>query len=111
MTTMTPEAWFDRFASALANETGATGRARAPIVGEDERDALLDLARVAAHTSERWAAPISTYLVGTVLNDRSSEERAAVIRRLVAVLDPVTAGETAGAGEATGGASPAPGRD
>ena len=33
-------------------------------VTPDEQTALLDLARVAAHTSERISAPISTFLVG-----------------------------------------------
>jgi hypothetical protein len=46
--------WIERFADAL---------------GVDAPDAetievLLDLAGVAAHASERWAAPIACYLVG-----------------------------------------------
>jgi hypothetical protein len=83
---MTPDTWFDQLASALAGEADVAGIP--PLVSDDERDALLDLARVAAHTSERWTAPISTFVVGAALHDRSSQERAATLRRLVTVLEP-----------------------
>jgi hypothetical protein len=45
--------WLDRYAAALGS----------PPVSEDDVDALLTLAGVAAHASERTAAPISCFLV------------------------------------------------
>jgi hypothetical protein len=48
-----------------------------------ERRLLLDLARIAAHTSERVAAPLSTYLAGVALSGLSPEERA---ERLAAIV-------------------------
>ena len=53
----------------------------------EERVALLDLARVAAHRSERWAAPISTYLVGLAFASLPRAERRDRIRALVATLE------------------------
>src|SRR4029453_2485576 len=38
-----------------------------PTVGDGEVEAILELARVAAHSSERRAAPVTTYLAGLVL--------------------------------------------
>ena len=35
-----------------------------PAVGAGEVEAILELARVAAHSSERRAAPVTTYLAG-----------------------------------------------
>jgi hypothetical protein len=52
---MTAEEWI----RAFANEIGAT----AP--SQEEMDEILRLAAVAAHASERIAAPIACYLVGT----------------------------------------------
>jgi hypothetical protein len=57
-------------------------------MSDEERDALLDLARVAAHTSERWVAPVTTYLVGLAHAAMPPEERPAAVRTLVAALDP-----------------------
>ena len=48
-----------------------------------ERRLLLDLARIAAHASERVAAPLSTYLVGVALAELPPEERA---ERLAAIV-------------------------
>ncbi|MGH8981232.1 MAG: DUF6457 domain-containing protein [Acidimicrobiales bacterium] len=42
----------------LAGELGV------PVPSQDEMDALLGLAGIAAHASERTAAPLSTWLVG-----------------------------------------------
>lgn len=56
-------------------------------LGPEERTALLDLARVAAHRSHRSAAPISTYLVGLAYAGLSRSDRLARIRGLVARLD------------------------
>lgn len=46
--------WLARFSEALG----------VPAPGQEEIDALLGLAGIAAHTSERTAAPLSTWLVG-----------------------------------------------
>lgn len=51
---MTAEEWIDAFAEAI----GAAGP------DADTRDTLLALAGVAAHSSERIAAPIACYLAG-----------------------------------------------
>lgn len=52
-----------------------------------ERSGLLDLARVAAHASERISAPLTTYLVGLALASVPPAERAARIAALVRRLD------------------------
>jgi hypothetical protein len=83
---MTPDAWFEQLTTALAERAGPVGAPHD--VRDDERDALLDLARVAAHTSERWTAPISTFLVGVALHDARADERAAILRQLVTALEP-----------------------
>lgn len=72
-------AWLQRL-SALAS-------APFPDVTAGERAAILDLARIAAHTSERIAAPISAYLVGLTLASRTAEDRAAALRALVIALE------------------------
>lgn len=79
---MTPDAWFEQLVAALPE-----GTAPGETVGEEERDALLDLARVAAHTSERWTAPISTFLVGLALHELPAAERSAMVRRLASSLE------------------------
>ena len=56
-------------------------------VGAAEYAALLDLARIAAHRSERIAAPISTFVVGLVWADLPRAERLARLRELVTALD------------------------
>lgn len=83
---MDPDTWFEQLAAALPEPDGTPDAATA--VTDDERDALLDLARVAAHTSERWTAPVSTFLVGVVLHAVPAAERAGLLRRLVATLEP-----------------------
>ena len=55
-----------------------------------ERRLLLDLARIAAHNSERITAPLSTYLAGVAVAGLAPEARgerlAAVVRELEAGL-------------------------
>ncbi|MEJ7584757.1 MAG: DUF6457 domain-containing protein [Acidimicrobiales bacterium] len=51
---MTGREWIDAFASALAMDPP----------DDDTVDSLLELAGVAAHSSERIAAPIACWLVG-----------------------------------------------
>lgn len=55
--------------------------------GPEERVVLLDLARIAAHRSQRWAAPISTYLVGLAFASLPRADRLERIRALVAHLE------------------------
>jgi hypothetical protein len=76
---MEPDAWFAQLLDALPADVGP--------VTEEERVALLDLARVAAHTSERWTAPVSTFLVGLALVEAAPSDRAAAVRDLVARFD------------------------
>jgi hypothetical protein len=76
---MQADDWFAQLLDALPGEVGP--------VTDEERVALLDLARVAAHTSERWTAPISTFLVGLAYVDAAPDERAAAVRDLVARFD------------------------
>jgi hypothetical protein len=66
--------WVRRFADALG--------VRPPT--DDEIDDLLAVAGVAAHTSERTAAPLSTWLVGRA--GTASEEARAAAERLAATL-------------------------
>jgi hypothetical protein len=71
-----PDDWFVQLLAALPGDPGP--------VSEEERVALLDLARVAAHTSERWTAPVSTFLIGVAYATAVPQERAAAVRDLVA---------------------------
>ncbi len=105
---MDPDIWFDELQAALADASsagdvgemsgfgGVAGYEPAAdsVPSRAETDALLDLARVAAHTSERWTAPISTFLVGVALAGVPPRERAARLRALVTRLeaDPGTDG-------------------
>ena len=52
---MTGEQWIEAFAGAIG---------RSP-PGQDEVDAILELAASAAHASERTAAPVAAWLAGT----------------------------------------------
>jgi hypothetical protein len=49
----------------------------------DERAALLDLARVAAHRSQRIAAPLTTFIAGAALGALPAGDRATALRSLV----------------------------
>jgi hypothetical protein len=66
--------WLERFAAALG----------APTPSEEEVEELLGLAGVAAHASERTAAPISTWLAGRA--GVAPADAAAAARRLAAEL-------------------------
>jgi hypothetical protein len=80
-----PDTWFTQLLAAL--EPPADGGPPVTPASDAEREALLDLARIAAHTSERWTAPVSTFLVGVRYAASPAEERAAAVRALVAALD------------------------
>ena len=56
-------------------------------VSRDEERAMLDLTRIAAHRSERIAAPVTAYLVGLALAQLDPAARAEIIRGLAAGLD------------------------
>ena len=55
-----------------------------PAVAAGEVEAILELARVAAHSSERRAAPVTTYLV---LGGAAPESREAFLDDLVVKLE------------------------
>ena len=65
---MQPEEWFDHLRATLPSREG--------MPTDEEIDALLEVARIAAHTSERWAAPVSTYFLGMALGKLDAGERA-----------------------------------
>jgi hypothetical protein len=77
---MTVAEWLERLRAEL-------GDAPSLALTADEERALLDLARVAAHRSERIAAPLTTFLVGIALADvPAGPERAARLRALTESL-------------------------
>lgn len=76
---MQPQDWLEELRAELPST--------APEVTDDEVEVLLDLARAAAHTSERWTAPISTFMAGVALADLSPDHRAARIRELTGRLE------------------------
>lgn len=79
---MTRDEWLAVFAEA-------TGR---PVPDEATVDALLEVAGVAAHASERTAAPITCWLVGAAGLDVA--EARAIADRLAERLTPATTGTT-----------------
>lgn len=79
------EPWLEMIRELLSGDAGTL-----PLAAS-ERTALLDLARVAAHTSERITAPLSTYLAGLALASIPADERAERIAALVRRLEEQTA--------------------
>ncbi len=77
---MTMAEWLERLRSELGDGE------RLALSAAEER-LLLDLARVAAHSSERIAAPLTTYLAGVALADLAPAEREERLRALVEQLD------------------------
>lgn len=99
---MTPDEWFDELSDGLDAVADASvvtdgevpgrpdsgdSRAEAMPVTDAERDLLLDLARIAAHRSERWAAPVTTYIVGRRIAAAPVPARQRVLEALIARLD------------------------
>jgi len=85
---MGPDAWFARLTAVLPGDVAVpTG---------DERAALLDLARVAAHASERWAAPLTTFLAGVAYATNEPADRARTLRALVEHLEEADDGRPQG---------------
>lgn len=81
------DTWFAQLLAALPAQLDADASTVPAHVTAAERDALLDLARVAAHTSERWTAPISTFLAGIAYASLPADERADRLRALVDGLE------------------------
>ena len=78
---MTSDEWFSALRAAFPPGTDA------PTATAAETAALLDLARVAAHASERWTAPVSTFLAGVAFATSDRAERAEALRSLVVRLE------------------------
>ena len=74
---------FEEFLERVRSLLGPTP----PSLGAGEIEAILELARVAAHTSERRAAPVTTYLAGLVLGGAAPEAREAFLDDLVVKLE------------------------
>jgi hypothetical protein len=74
--------WLERVRSAIG--------AGAPDLGPDEREALLQLTRLAAHASERVAGPLTVYLLGMSVAGRDAESRQDAIEELMGRLAPAT---------------------
>jgi hypothetical protein len=71
----------------LARVHDSVGPGAGPALTADEQTALLDLARVAAHRSERITAPLTTFLAGVAYGALPAEERAPALRRLLELLE------------------------
>ena len=78
--TTSVDAWLARFAEELPDNPN-------PSLSEEERTALLDLARVAAHGSERIAAPLTTFLLGLAFAGSPRSDSARRIQGMATRLD------------------------
>ena len=82
MKPMTLAEWLERLRAELGDDPALT-------LTPDEERALLDLARVAAHSSERIAAPLTTFLAGVALAKLPpGTDRAERLRTLIDELQP-----------------------
>jgi hypothetical protein len=81
----TAQEWIAGFADKLPADSGGVPAA-------EEQSLILALSRIAAHASERIAAPIASYMVGVALASRDTDSRVIEIRRLVEELE-VNAGQ------------------
>jgi hypothetical protein len=86
---MTDDAQTDTVSLAawLAELHRIMGAEAGPSISEEEQTALLDIARMAAHGSERIAAPLSTFLAGVAFGRLPPVERAAALRALTERLE------------------------
>jgi Domain of unknown function (DUF6457) len=73
--------WIDQVRRALASSDPGIE------LGPEERDAILDLARLAAHRSERIAAPLTAFIVGAAMRDLPATTRTERILALNAALE------------------------
>lgn len=69
------DAWLERVRAHVGG---------APALDEAERDAILGLTRLAAHTSERIAGPLTVYLLGMAVAGEDPGRRVARIAELAA---------------------------
>ena len=74
------EAWLEKV-------QGIIGDAGGEHLTTAEQSALLDIARIAAHASERIAAPLTTFLVGVAYGTLPASERAAALQALADRLE------------------------
>ena len=74
------EAFLQRLANTLGPDAG-------PGLSDDEQAAILDIARIAAHSSERIAAPLTTYIAGLACAGLPAWERADALRSLAEQLE------------------------
>lgn len=72
------DVWLERVRAELGVES--------PRLTEAEREALLELTRLAAHASERVAGPLTVYALGMAVAGESEETRLERIRNLSARL-------------------------
>jgi hypothetical protein len=56
-------------------------------LADDETEAVLDLARVAAHAVERIAAPLVCFSLGRALADLGPAKRLEVLRAAIAAIE------------------------
>ena len=71
----------------LARVHELVGPAAGAALSDQEQVVLLDLARVAAHRSERITAPLTTFLAGVAYGSLPTAERAGSIRQLLERLE------------------------
>ncbi|HEX2884519.1 MAG TPA: DUF6457 domain-containing protein [Candidatus Limnocylindria bacterium] len=62
-------------------------------LGIEERGAILELARVAAHRCERIAAPLTAFIVGAGLRDLAQPGRIEMIQAVTKALEATPKGE------------------
>lgn len=74
---------FEEFLEKVRSLLGPGAQGATP----GEIEAVLELARVAAHASERRAAPVTTYLAGMAVAGAAPEAREAFIDDLVVKLE------------------------
>jgi hypothetical protein len=84
------EAFFSRLAEL----------ARTAPVSAPEIKAVLDFARVIAHTQERRYAPVASYALGLSLGTADPVARLEAIRRAIAAVQTMSAGVEPGASDA-----------
>ncbi|MBA3622553.1 MAG: DUF6457 domain-containing protein [Actinomycetota bacterium] len=82
---MDPDDPQERFLSALAEAAGT------PPFGPDEAAAVLDLARVTAHRTQRRFAPLTTYALGLAIGATDAPAdalgRVARIREVIGIVE------------------------
>ena len=76
----TAQEWIAGFADQLPAGSGG-------VPATEEQRLILELSRVAAHGSERIAAPIASYMVGMALAQRDTGSRLTELRRLIETLE------------------------